>query len=87
MTMRLSIEVSPEQHQLIKAMAAMQGRTIRDLVLDKIFTEKETDEEADWQELVAFLGKRITNAESAEGKPTKTLDQIAEQVLQRHNAL
>ena len=32
---RLSIEVTPEQHNAIKAMALLEGKTIKDLILKK----------------------------------------------------
>ena len=33
---RLSVDVSPEEHRQIKAFAALQGKTIREFVLDCI---------------------------------------------------
>ena len=34
---RLSIEVTPEQHQKIKALAALHGKSIKDFILNKLF--------------------------------------------------
>lgn len=82
--MRLSIEISPEQHYQIKAMAALSGKTIRDLVLEKVFGDDKDD--TAWEELLSFLDKRITHAENG-GVSSKTLDQIAEKILQRHNVV
>lgn len=33
---RLSIEVTPEQHRRLKAAAALQGKTIKDYVLERV---------------------------------------------------
>jgi len=38
--MRLSIEVSAEQHQRLKASAALQGKSIKDYVLEKTLPVK-----------------------------------------------
>ncbi len=37
--MRLSIELTDQQHQAIKAYAVLQGMSIKDFVLDRVFTE------------------------------------------------
>lgn len=60
---RLSIELTPEEHQKIKAIAALQGRSIRDYVLERILPSG-GDDMAALQELEAFLAPRIADAES-----------------------
>lgn len=83
--MRLSIELSPEEHHQIKMMAALQKKTIKDLVLGKIFGD-ERDEESAWQDLMLFLRNRITEAKDA-GLSSKTPQQIARDILKRNNAI
>jgi uncharacterized protein (DUF1778 family) len=39
---RLSIDLTPEQHQKIKAVAAMQGKSIKEYVLAQIRAFKQT---------------------------------------------
>lgn len=51
--MRLLIEVSPEQHQRLKASAALQGKSIKDYVLEK--TLPDLAEESALYELERFL--------------------------------
>ncbi len=80
--MRLSIEISTEQHCQIKAMAALKGKTIKDLVLEKIFDKAKGTDTA-WEELMSFLDKRIAHAENG-GISTKTPNQIAKEVLRRN---
>jgi uncharacterized protein (DUF1778 family) len=65
--MRLSIEVTQEQHQRLKAIAALRGQSIKDFVLEKVFqplpetiTASETEA---LQQLEAFLQPRVEKAE------------------------
>lgn len=62
---RLSIEVSPEQHQQIKALAALQGKSIKDFILHKLFPlEKDTEQNA-MSELRELLLARVKEAKSS----------------------
>ena len=79
---RLSIDLSSEQHKRIKAMAVVQGKTIKDLVLGKIFGDSAGDDTA-WQELLSLLDDRISEVEQG-GISSNTPDQIAETVLRRN---
>lgn len=69
--MRLSIDVTPEQHQRLKAVAALSGQSIKDYVLDRVLLV-EADEAL--QQLEAFLAPRIAAADS--GIVRKTVQQI-----------
>ena len=68
---RLSIEVTPEQHQRLKAIAALHGQSIKDYVLARALPDVPdldttmTEEEA-LQRLEAFLAPRIAAAEHGE---------------------
>lgn len=66
-------------------MAALQGKSIKDLVLERLFRDQK-EENLAWDELMAFLQERITHAENG-GISDKTPDQIANEVLRRNNAL
>ena len=77
---RLSIEVSSEQHQKIKALAALQGKSIKDFILDKLFSADSDDEQAAMAELEALLLARIQKAKDAPASP-KTIQQITDDVL------
>ena len=59
--MRLSIEVTPEQHKLLKASAAMDGKTIKDYVLEKALPRSEAEQV---RKLEEFLEPRIASAEA-----------------------
>ena len=58
--MRLSIEVTSEQHQQLKAGAVLHGQTIKSYVLNRILPEIKTEDEAIYQ-LEAFLEPRIAS--------------------------
>lgn len=76
---RLSIELTPEQHQKIKAIAALNGSSIRDYVLQRILPS-EDEEAAALKELEDFLAPRIQSAQSGETVST-TAQAVFEQVL------
>lgn len=62
--MRLSIEVTPEQHQRLKAVAALSGQSIKDYVLNRVLPSLETAKEDEaLQRLESFLKPRIDAAE------------------------
>lgn len=62
---RLTIDLSDQQHQSLKALAALQGKTIRQYAIERLFPAPAEDEQA-WQELKSLLGQRI--AEGLSGK-------------------
>ena len=55
---RLTIDISDQQHQSLKAMAALQGKTIRQYALERLFPD-DADGEKAWHELKTLLGARI----------------------------
>jgi len=71
---RLTIDMTEQQHQSLKAMAALQGKTIKQYTIERLFPDDTFADKA-WQELKTLLTKRIE-----EGKmSTKTLDEIIEE--------
>ena len=80
--MRLSIEITAQQHQHLKAAAALQGQSIKDYVLER--TLPAIGEQAALQELEDFLQPRIKAAENGE-LSSKSVDDIFEEVLQEQN--
>ncbi len=84
---RLSIEVTPEQHQRLKAYAALQGKSIKDYVLERALPPlPENDflsEKEALHQLETFLKPRIEAAERGE-VISKSVEQLFEEV--RHEA-
>jgi myo-inositol catabolism protein IolC len=79
--MRLSIEVTQEQHQRLKAVAALRGQSIKDYVLERVLPDMSVaDENAALRQLERFLKPRI---EAAKGAPVnKSVEQIFEETHQ-----
>ncbi len=78
-TMRLSIEITPEQHKKLKATAAMQGKSIKDYVLEKSLPDMA--EEAALKELEDYLRPRIESAMRGE-QASQSFDQIFDEVVE-----
>lgn len=57
---RLTIDITDQQHQSLKALAALQGKTIKQYALERLFPD-DADAEQAWQELKTLLGNRINN--------------------------
>ncbi|PPT81999.1 MULTISPECIES: antitoxin [Xanthomonas] len=55
---RLTIDLSDQQHQSLKALAALQGKTIKQYALERLFPGDLNADQA-WQELKTLLGGRV----------------------------
>ena len=77
--MRLSIEITREQHQKLKASAALQGKSIKDYVLER--TLPDTDEEAALRKLEDFLKPRLDAAKRGEWSE-QTVDEIVAEIFE-----
>ncbi|WP_442592831.1 antitoxin [Parapusillimonas sp. JC17] len=73
---RLTIDMTAEQHQSLKAMAALQGKTIKQYTLERLFP---TDDQA-WQDLQTLLTKRINDGLAGKVS-TKSVDEILDEEL------
>lgn len=73
---RLTIDMTAEQHQNLKAMAALQGKTIKQYTLERLFP---ADDQA-WQELQTLLTQRINDGLTGKVS-TKSVDEILDDEL------
>lgn len=76
---RLSIDITPEEHQKLKAIAALKGQSIKDYVLNRTLGEAPalegmTEDEA-FSALTEFLKPRIDQARRGE-LSDKSMDDI-----------
>ncbi len=75
---RLSIEMTPEQHQRLKAVAALSGKSIREYVLDRVLPPLPASEDISEMEalrqLELFLKPRIEAAERGETVSKSVMD-------------
>ncbi len=76
---RLTIDITDEQHQNLKAWAALQGKTIKQYAIERLFSA-DTGEDAAWRELKTLLGQRIAEG-LAGGVSTKSIDAIVDEEL------
>ena len=81
---RLIIDVSGEQHQKIKVLAALQGKTIKNFVLGKIFP-KDANEDQAWEELTEMLTDRIEDAENTPPSK-KSFEQLTKEIIQKRKS-
>jgi len=81
--MRLSIDVTPEQHQRLKASAALQGQSIKEYVLKR--TLPDNNEAAALNELESFLAPRVQAANEGQTS-SKSVDDIFDEVLNEESA-
>jgi hypothetical protein len=76
---RLSIDVTPEQHQRLKAIAALSGMTIKEYVLERVLPPvpepEDLSEEDALRQLEAVLKPRIAAARRGEVVPV-SVEQI-----------
>ena len=71
---RLTIDLTEQQHQNLKALAVLQGKTIKQYAIERLFPG-DADADHAWQELKTLLTRRIE-----EGKMSaKTFDEIVEE--------
>lgn len=76
---RLTIDITDQQHQYLKALAALQGKTIKQYALERLFAGDADDDQA-WQELQTLLGTRIKDG--LEGKVSaKSVGEILDEEL------
>lgn len=76
---RLTIDITDQQHQSLKALAALQGKTIKQYALERLFPG-DTHADQAWIELKDLLGQRIT-AGLAGNISHKSIDQIVAEEL------
>ncbi|HEX7854728.1 MAG TPA: antitoxin [Sphingobium sp.] len=78
---RLTIDITDQQHQSLKAMAALQGKSIKQYALERLFPQQADDEQA-WGELKALVQQRIASGLAGEVS-AKGFDAIVDEELDR----
>ncbi|MEL4072716.1 antitoxin [Ochrobactrum sp. GPK 3] len=76
---RLTIDITDQQHQSLKALAAMQGKTIKQYALERLFPGDANADQA-WQELKTLLGSRINDGLTG-NLSTKSISQILDEEM------
>ena len=80
---RLTIDLSDQQHSSLKAIAALQGKSIRQYAIERLFpAPDQDDEEQAWAEFKALIQVRLDSALA--GKiSTKTITEIFDEEFAR----
>jgi hypothetical protein len=76
---RLSIELTEQQHQQIKAVAALQGKSLKQYAVERLLPMT-ANEELAMTELKALLAPRIDRALRGEVS-AQTVDDVVEEIL------
>lgn len=79
---RISIDVTDAQHQKLKALAALQGKTIKEFVLASTLEQADDDAKQALHELESLLDRRLNRAKT-EGYSTRTVEEIFQQVIDK----
>jgi len=79
---RISIEVTEQESQRLKAMAALQGKSIKEFVLSRTIGEANDEEELALRELEELLDRRLQRAET-EGYSTRTVEDIFQEAIDK----
>ena len=74
---RLTIDVTEQQHQTLKAMAALEGKSIEQYAIERLFP---SDEEPELRQLKALLLDRVAEAERGE-LDERSIAEIAEETI------
>ena len=75
---RLTIDITEQQHQALKAMAALAGKSIKQFTLERLFPPGSEDQAA--QELKALLADRVAEAHRGE-YAQRSISALAEETL------
>jgi hypothetical protein len=76
---RLSIDLSDQQHNSLKALAALEGKSIRQYALERLFPENASDEPA-LAELKALIDQRIAAAMAGAVSTSSFADIVAQEL-------
>lgn len=63
---RLTIDVTEQQHQALKAMAALEGKTMKQYALEHLLPRSDASEDKALAELKQLLGRRLEEAKRGE---------------------
>ena len=75
---RISIEVTEEEHNQLKAIASLSGKSIKDYVLERTLPAEPGHEEKAMNELKSFLKSRIEAAERGLLSPRSAINILEE---------
>ena len=76
---RLTIDMTDQQHQSLKALAALQGKTIKQYAIERLFPGDESADQA-WLALQELMATRIHDGLAGKTTQKGVEDLIAEEL-------
>ena len=77
---RLSIDLTEQQHQSLKVIAALEGKTIRQYAVERLFHPADGGDEAALRDLKSLLAQRVADGLSGQISD-KSFDEIVAEEL------
>ena len=81
---RLTIDLTDEQHKHLKAVAALEGKSIRQFATERLFPVKD-ELDVDWERFKLFMNSRI-DAALAGKVSDRSFDEIVDTAFARKSA-
>lgn len=78
---RLTIDITSQQHQSLKALAALQGKTIKQYALERLLPGNAVDDQS-WQELKTLLQTRINDGLAGKVSAKSIHEVLADELAQ-----
>ena len=82
---RLTIDITDQQHQNLKALAALQGKTIRQYAIERLFPDDVIGDSA-WLELKALLAARVEAGLTGKVSNKSVAQILGEELVQERGA-
>ena len=82
--MRLSIELTPEQHQLLKVSATLEGKSLKAYVLERVLGDAREQEES-LAALETLLKARLQSARAG-SRSRSNVDELVHQILKEEES-
>ena len=82
---RLTIDISDQQHSSLKAVAALQGKSIRQYAIERLFPDAANQDDEAWEEFKTLMLDRIDSG-LAGAISTKTITEIFDEEMARDEA-
>ncbi|MCK9549585.1 antitoxin [Aquamicrobium sp.] len=78
---RLTIDMTDQQHKSLKALAALQGKTIKQYALERLFPG-DADADQAWQDLKSLLGTRVDDGLAGKVSTKSIVDILNEELAE-----
>ncbi len=81
---RLSIDLTDDQHKRLKAIATLEGKTMKQFAVERLLPAQDGLDE-DWERIKEFINERIDSGNAGDIS-TRTFDEIVDSAFARKAA-